>query len=154
MDENAPPLGLSEDEAYDPPTWVRPLVAISVLALAGTTLLLAVMGVALVTGDESTVKAWDYWGNTGLLGALWLVAALLMALGIAVLARRSDDSLAYLLLGVVVLVGTMLWAIVRFEEPGGPALILLVMLVPFLALGGLQMEEPRRWLFRSHEDDE
>jgi len=142
-------MGLSEDEAYDHPFWVRPVVALSVIALGGMVLLIATLGIALVTGDETTVKAWDFWGNTDILGGLWLVAALLMALGIALLLKRSDDSMALLLLGVMVFVGTMLWGIVKFEGAGGPTLILLLTLVPFLALAILQLEEARRWLFHS-----
>ena len=151
MDNDAPPMGLSEDEAYDPPFWVKPVVALTVLALGAMVLLTASLGIALVTGDESTVTAWDFWGNTDALGGMWLVAAFLMALGIALLLRRSDDSLALLLLGVMVFVGTMLWGIVKFEGAGGPAFILLITLIPFLALAGLQLEEVRRWLFHSAE---
>jgi hypothetical protein len=44
---------------------------------------------------------------------------------------------------------TMLWGVVRFEGSGGPAALLLLMLIPFLALFGLQAVEVRRWLFQS-----
>lgn len=147
-------MGLSEDEAYDPPFWVKPVVALSTIALGGVVFLTASLGIALVIGDEATVTVWDFWGNTDLLGGLWLVTAVLLALGIAFIIRRSDDSLALLLLGVMVFVGTMLWGIIKFEGTGGPAFLLLFMLIPFLALAGLQFEETRRWLFHSADYDD
>lgn len=149
MDDDAPPMGLSEDEAYDPPFWVKPVLFLSVIALVGMVLLVLALGIALVIGDENTVKAWDFWGNTDLLGGLLLVSAVLMALGIAVLLRHNDDSLALLLLGAMVFESAMLWGVVKFEGTGGPAMLLLVMLIPFLALFGLQAEEVRRWFFQS-----
>jgi hypothetical protein len=154
VDDDGPPMGLSEDEAYDPSFWVRPVLALSALALGGMVLVTASLGIALVTGDVATVKAWDFWGNTDALGVAWLVAASLMAPGIALLLRRSDDSLPLLLLGVMVFEGTMLWGIIRFEGVGGPAFLLLFMLIPFLALAILQLDEVRRWVFHSAQADD
>ena len=142
-------MGLSEDEAYNPPFWVKPVLFLSVIALVGMVLLVLALGIALVTGDENTVKAWDFWGDTDLLGGLLLASAVLMALGIAVLLRHNDDSLALLLLGAMVFESAMLWGIVKFEGSGGPAMLLMVMLIPFLALFGLQADEVRRWFFHS-----
>ncbi len=142
-------MGLSEDEAYDPPLWVRPVLFLSVTALVGMVLLVLALGIALVAGDDNAVNAWDFWGSTDLLGVLLLASAVLMALGIAVLLRHNDDSLALLLLGATVFESAMLWGVVKFEGTGGPAMLLLVMLIPFLALFGLQAEEVRRWFFQS-----
>lgn len=154
MDDDVPPMGLSEDEAYDPPLWVKPVLFLSVIALVGMVLLVLVLGFALVAGDDNAVKAWDFWGNTDLLGGLLLASAVLMALGIAVLLRHNDDSLALLLLGATVFESAMLWGVVKFEGTGGPAMLLLVMLIPFLALFGLQAEEVRRWFFQSDDPRE
>jgi len=142
-------MGLSEDEAYEPPLWVKPVLFLSVIALIGMVLLVLALGIGLVAGDDSTVKAWDFWGNTDLLGGLLLASAVLMALGIAVLLRHNDDSLALLLLGATVFEAAMLWGVVKFEDAGGPAMLLLVMLIPFLAIFGLQADEVRRWFFHS-----
>ena len=147
-------MGLSEDEAYDPPLWVKPVLFLSVIALVGMVLLVLALGIALVAGDDNAVNAWDFWGSTDLLGVLLLASAVLMALGIAVLLRHNDDSLALLLLGATVFESAMLWGVVKFEGTGGPAMLLLVMLIPFLALFGLQAEEVRRWFFHSADPRE
>ncbi len=147
-------MGLSEDEAYDPPLWVKPVLFLSVIALVGMVLLVLALGIALVAGDDNAVNAWDFWGSTDLLGVLLLASAVLMALGIAVLLRHNDDSLALLLLGATVFESAMLWGVVKFEGTGGPAMLLLVMLIPFLALFGLQAEEVRRWFFQSDDPRE
>lgn len=151
MDGDAPPMGLSEDEAYDPPLWAKLVLALSVLALAGTVLLMLSLGIALVAGDGNAVKVWDFWGDTDLLGALLIASAILVSLGIGVLMMRNDNSLVLLLLGVVVFEVTLLRGVVRFEGSSGPTLFLLLMLIPFLALFGLQMNEVRRWLFQSSD---
>ena len=151
MDDDGPPVGLSEDEAYDPPFWAKPVLALSVLALAVTVLLMLSLGIALVAGDGNAVKAWDFWGDTDLLGALLIASALLVSLGIGVLMMRNDNSLVLLLLGVVVFEVVMLRGIVRFEGSSGPTMLLLLMLIPFLALFGLQITEVRRWLFQSSD---
>lgn len=151
VDDDAPPMGLSEDVAYDPPLWAKAVLALSVLALAGTVLLMVSLGIALVTGNENAVKVWDFWGNTDLLGGLLIAAAILVSLGIGVLMMRNDDSLVLLLLGVVVFEVTLLRGVARFEGAGGPTLFLMLMLIPFLALFGLQVTEVRRWLFQSSD---
>jgi hypothetical protein len=107
------------------------------------------MAIALLTGDEATTKAWDFWGNPSTLGTLLLVSAALMALGLGQLLRRRDDSLSLLLLGMTVFEVTMLWGLVHFEGAGGPTMVLLLMLVPLLAMFGFQSTEVRRWTFQS-----
>jgi hypothetical protein len=147
-------MGLSEEEAYEPPIWAKPLLAVSVLALAGNLLFSLALGALLLTGDDASVRTWDFWGDVDVLAVLLVISAALLCLGFAFLAKRSDDSLALLLLGVVVFEATMLWGIVQFDETGGPVMLLLLMLVPFLALFGLQAEEVRRWYFLSVPDEE
>jgi hypothetical protein len=149
VDEDGTPLGLSEDEAYEPSMWAKPLLLISVLALGGNLFFSVVLGVLVLTDDVASVNAWDFWGDTDVLGALLILSAALITLGLGFFARRSDDSLALFLLGVIVFESAMLWGIVQFEGAGGPVMLLLLMLVPFLALFGLQTDEIRRWYFHS-----
>ncbi len=149
MQDGPPPVGLSEDEAYEPPRWVRPLLALSAAAFILMVFIQLVLAIALLTGDDATVKVWDFWGDPVVLGSLLMVSAALMALGVALLLRRRDDALALLLLGMALYEGTMLWGLVRFEGAGGPAMVLLLMLVPLLAMFGLQSMEVRRWYFQA-----
>ena len=154
MKEEGPPLGLSEDEAYRPPAWVRPVLALCLLAFILMVALQALLGTALLLEDGSTLKAWDFWGNTSVLAGMFLASAALMALGTVLLLGHDDDGLSMLLLGLVVLAVAMLWGIVVFEGAGGPAALLLLMLVPLLALFGLQTSDVRRWWFQDTDADE
>jgi hypothetical protein len=149
VEDDSPPVGLSEDEAYDPPSWVRPVIGLSVGLLLLSCLLLTVLSLALVTGAEDTGKAWGFWGDTRVLGALLLAAAVLIGLGLLLFLRHDDNSLALMLLGLMVLSGTMLWGIVHYTRSGGPLVMLLMLLVPLMAMFGLQSTEVRRWWFLS-----
>ena len=141
-------MGLSEDEAFEPPRWVRPLLALCATAIALMVVVQVALAVALLTGDEATTKAWDFWGDPSTLGTLLLVSTAFMALGLGLLLRRRDDSLSLLLLGMTVFEVTMLWGLVHFEGTGGPTMVLLLMLVPLLAMFGFQSIEVRRWYFQ------
>lgn len=149
MEDDSPPVGLSEDEAYDPPSWVRPVIGLSVVLLLLSCLLLAVLSLALVAGAEDTEKAWGFWGDALTLGALLLASAVLMGLGTFLFLRHDDNSLALMLLGMVVLSATMVWGIAQYTRSGGPLVMLLMLLVPLLAMFGLQSAEVRRWWFHS-----
>ncbi len=146
-------MGLPEDEAFRPPVWVRPVLALSMVAFAGMFAIQLGLGLALVTGDESTVKAWDFWGNTGVLGGMFLTSAILVGLGIALFLMRSDDSLALFLLSTVVLSMAMLWGVIRYEGTGGPTTLLVLMLIPLLAMFGVQSNGVRRWYLQSSGSD-
>ncbi|UCC92538.1 MAG: hypothetical protein JSW25_07690 [Thermoplasmata archaeon] len=153
MNDEEPPVGLSDEVAFTPPGWAKPLLAISVLAMGGVLIFCLALGVMLLAGDVNAVKAWDFWGDTDVLGALLVMSSALLALGFAFLLKRSDDSLALFLLGIVVFEGTMLWGIVAFEGKGGPVVLLLLMVIPFLALFGLQTDEIRRWFFLPSDEE-
>jgi hypothetical protein len=149
VNDAAPSLGLSEDEAYDIPAWGKPAMLLSALALVGTMLMAVILGTAMVIGDAHTLRSWDFWGNTDVLGGLLLVSAILLGAGLVVLIKRNDNSLALLLLGVVVFESAMLWGLFQLDRPGSPNNMLLVMLVPLLAVFGLQTDGVRRWFFVS-----
>jgi hypothetical protein len=149
MEDEAPPVGLSEDEAFEPPRWVRPLLGLCAVAFALMVVIQLALAIALLMGDEVTTKAWDFWGDPSTLGTLLLASATLMALGLGLLLRRRDDSLSLLLLGMTVFEVTMLWGLVHFEGAEGPTMVLLLMLVPLLAMFGFQSAEVRRWYFQS-----
>jgi hypothetical protein len=153
VEDGTPQVGLTEDEAYEPPRWVRPLLAVSVAALLLMAVLQLVLGVALLAGDDVTVEAWDFWGSPSALGSLLLLSAALTFMGIALLLKRRDDSLSLLLLGMTLFEVTMIWGLVRFEGAGGPTTVLLLMLVPLLAMFGLQSVEVRRWFFQPSDAD-
>ncbi|NIP36324.1 MAG: hypothetical protein GWN18_15315 [Thermoplasmata archaeon] len=153
MEDEELQVGLPEDEAYRPPVWVRPVLALSMLAFAGMFALQLGLGLALVAGNETSVKAWQFWGNTTVLGGMFLVSAILIGLGIVQILRRRDDSLALFLLSIVVLSTAMLLGIIRFDGSGGPTTLLVLMLIPLLAMFGVQSREVRRWCFHSSGSD-
>lgn len=73
MEEDGPPIGMSEDGAYELPIWVKPLLRLIILVLPILPIVLFIVGLPLVTGAEHATKVWSFWGNTQLLGALFLL---------------------------------------------------------------------------------
>ena len=149
MEEEAPPIGLSEDEAYDPSYWVKTYFALCMVLLGGMAVLLLALGAMLLVGDEATVGAWESWGSATALGGVLLASAVLMALGLLVVLRRNDDGLALVMLGFTVLAVAMVWGIFSYEGDEGPSTLLVLLLVPLVGLFGLQSNEVRRWWFHS-----
>lgn len=152
METGTPRPGLTGNEAYEPPRWVKPILALSWTAFLLICVFQLVLGLLLVTGDDVTARAWDFWGSPLLLGSLLLASAALTASGLALLLRRRDDALSLLLLGMALFEVTMIWGLVRFEGARGPSFLLVLMLVPLLAMFGVQSVEVRRWYFRTSDD--
>jgi hypothetical protein len=151
VEDEGPPIGLSEDEAYDPPRWVKPVLKLVITVMPILPFVLIIIGVPLVAGADAATKVWSFWGDTRVLGALLLVAALLFAGGILLLLKRNDDSLALLTLGLIVFEGTMFWAVLGFQGSNGQWLFLLVMLAPLAVMACLQSSEVRRYWFVNAE---
>jgi hypothetical protein len=149
VEEEAPPIGLSEDEAYDPSYWVKTYFALCMVLLGGMAALQTALGVMLLVGDEATVEAWGSWGSSSALGGVLLVSAALLASGLLMVLRRDDDGLALLMLGFCSFAVAMVCGIFRYEGGEGPSTLLVLLLVPLVGLFGLQSNEVRRWWFHS-----
>jgi len=153
MVEGGPPVGLSEDEAYEPPGWARVVLVVSIIAHSTVVLALLPLGVFLVLGMEGASGAWEFWGDTTVLGGAFLVTSAFQVLGLALLARRSDGALVSFNLGTILLAATALWSVVTAEASAGTNILLLLLLLPFLGGFGVQSQGIRRWWFQDAGDD-
>lgn len=145
MAENAPPLGLSEDEAYTPSLETRLLV------LTGTGLALVVGLVVALQGlylfiYEDARATWEFWGDTDVLGALFVVSALALFGGAILAVLHNDNCLVLIFLGVLVLEVTMLLAVIKVPDGDMRLLLFLLMLLPFATFLVFQHDGVRKWI--------
>jgi len=152
VEDDTPPIGLSEDEAFRP----RPLVVISAYGAVGATmglgLLMVLQGATVLVYPEAREK-WAFWGDPDVLASLLILSGTgLMAGGVLAMLRR-DVSLVVILLGVMVFEVTMLFGVLFTENESERLLFLIIMFLPFAFLMVFQTDAVRQWLFMTGDDE-
>jgi hypothetical protein len=133
MEGDEPPVGLSEEEAYEPTSLTRVLVAAGIILAILVGVVVVSQGAFLLM-DEDAQSTWEFWGSTGLLGTLFIGSGLAVLFGAFLALVHNDNSLVLLFLGVLVLEVTMLIAVVKVTEGSLRGLLFLLMLLPFAML--------------------
>lgn len=153
MEDDTPPIGLSEDEAFRP----RPLVVITAYVAVGITiglgLLMFLQGVSVLAYPEAR-ETWAFWGNSDILAALLILSGLGMMAGGALAGLRRDISLVVILLSVITFEVTMLFSVLKAENESERLLFLVTMFLPFFFLLVFQTDAVRQWLFMAGNDED
>ncbi len=153
MRDDEPPIGLSEDEAYDTPKWVIASVAVASIMAVGMTAMVVSLGIAVAIDGTTASRIWAFWGSTKLLGGLLVASGAALVLGLVMLFRRNDIGLALLLIGVLIFQLVMFRAVLTEPDAGTRGFFFLVMLLPFLMLLLFQLEGVRTWFLVRGQDD-
>jgi hypothetical protein len=143
--EGPPPLGLSEDEAFSPSLETKLLVfsGIGLAIIVG--LVVVLQGVFLFTQENAKV-AWEFWGNTDILGGLFVIIAISMFMGALLAISHNDNCLVLIFLGVLILEVTMLLAVIKVSDVDMRLLLFLLMLLPFAMFLMFQQDGVRKWI--------
>lgn len=152
MEDEGPPIGLSEDEAFRPKIWVVVLAGAAILTLAASGVYMMGQGATLQASSLAR-GVWDFWGPPRVLGALFLLSGLGMLSAAVLAALRRETSLAVGFLGVLLFEVVMLIAVLRVDDAGAKVYFFGVMLPPFLALLPFQVPQVGDWLFKGGSDE-
>ena len=148
VEADAPPIGLAEDEAYTPSIVTRLLATIAISGSFIICLMLVLQG-GTILGKEVAAGTWDFWGNTDLLGIVFILSGLVIGVGGYLALQGKDTSLVLSFLGILLFEVVMMVAVLRTPDASTRFLFFLVMLAPFFLLLVYQVESVRFWLFES-----
>ena len=153
MEDDASPIGISEDEAFRP----KPMVAIMAYGAVGVTIALGLMmflqGVTVLSYPEAREK-WAFWGSLDLLATLFILSGLGMMVGGALAGLRRDVSLVVILLSVIIFEVTMLFSVLKTLNESERLLFLIIMFLPFFILLVFQTDAVRQWLFMAGVEED